>query len=287
VNVNSEAGSGPRRRHNYGRQSFVEKTLADLAQTLEQSLFAEDIARRPGLLQALDPRAKVISILALLIAVGLSRSLPVLLGLYGVALVLAWRSAVPLGFFVKRVWLFMPFFTGLIALPALFITPGPVLVPLPLGLAITRPGALTALFLLLRVSTSVSLGVLLMLTTAWPTLLKALSVLRVPESFILILGMTYRYIYLLLRTAEDMFLSRKSRIVGRMPAAAERQVLAASAGTLLNKSLHLSSEVYLAMQSRGYGGKLRTMDTFRMRAYDWLWGAAILAVVAAAVWLGR
>ena len=173
------------------------------------------------------------------------------------------------------------------ARPALFVTPGPPLVSLPLGLMITRPGATTALFLLLRVSTSVSLGVLLMLTTAWPTLLKALSVLRVPEGFILILGMTYRYIYLLLRTAQDMLLSRKSRIVGRMPAAAERQVLAASAGTLLNKSLHLSSEVYLAMQSRGYGGKLRTMDTFHMRAYDWLWGAAILAVVAAAVWLGR
>ena len=132
----SVAPAHPRR----GRQGFVEKTLADLTQALEQSLFAEDIARRPGLLQALDPRAKVVSILALLIAVGLSRSLPVLLGLYAVALLLAWRSAVPLGFFIKRVWLFMPFFTGLIALPAFFLTPGPALAVLPLGLVITRPG---------------------------------------------------------------------------------------------------------------------------------------------------
>jgi len=269
------------------RRGVIERTLADLAQALEQSLFAENIARRPGLLQALDPRVKIISILALLIAVGLSRSLLVLLGLYGVALVLAWRSAVPMGFFVKRVWLFMPFFTGIIALPAFFITPGPPLVALPLGLVITRPGALTALFLLLRVSTSVSLGVLLMLTTAWPTLLKALGVLRVPEGFILILGMTYRYIYLLLRTAEDMFLSRKSRVVGRISSADERRVLAASAGTLLNKSLHLSGEVYLAMQSRGYRGQAHTLDTFRMRALDWVWGLAIAAVAAGAIWLGR
>ncbi len=269
------------------RRSVVEKTLAGLAQALEQSLFAENIARQPGLLQALDPRVKILSILALLIAVGLSRSLLVLLGLYGVALVLAWRSAVPMGFFIKRVWLFMPFFTGIIALPAFFVTPGPPLVMLPLGLTITRPGALTALFLLLRVSTSVSLGVLLMLTTGWPTLLKALGVLRVPEGFILILGMTYRYIYLLLRTAQDMFLSRKSRVVGRLSSAEERHVIAASAGTLLNKSLHLSGEVYLAMQSRGYRGQARTLDAFRMRALDWAWGVAMAAVAVGAIWLGR
>jgi cobalt ECF transporter T component CbiQ len=281
--MSSRAAPRPHRR----RQSVIEKTLADLAHTLEQSLFAEDIARRRGLLQSLDPRAKVVATLALLIAVGLSRSLVVLLGLYGVALLLAWRSAVPMGFFVKRVWLFMPFFTGLIALPALFITPGPPLVSLPLGLAITRPGIATASFLLLRVSTSVSLGVLLMLTTSWPTLLKALSVLRVPEGFILILGMTYRYIFLLLRLAEDMFLSRRSRVVGRLSSADERRVLAASAGTLLNKSLHLSGEVYLAMQSRGYRGQARTLDTFRMRAPDWAASAVILCVAAAAIWLGR
>ena len=57
---------------------------------------------------------------------------------------------------------------------------------------------------------------LLVLTTPWNTLLKALSVLRVPDGFILILGMTYRYIYLLLTTLDDMLLSRKSRVVGRM-----------------------------------------------------------------------
>ena len=270
-----------------GRRSVIEKTLADLTQALEHSLFAENISRQPGLLQSLDPRVKVLSVLALLIAVGLSRSLLVLLGLYAVTLVLAWRSTVPLGFFVKRVWLFMPFFTGLIALPAFFITPGPALVSLPLGLVITRTGAMTALFLLMRVSTSVSLGVLLVLTTAWPTLLKALSVLRVPEGFILVLGMTYRYIYLLLLTAEDMFLSRKSRMVGRMTSAEERHVLAASAGTLLNKSLHLSGEVYLAMQSRGYRGEAHTLDTFRMRTRDWLWAAVIAAIAAGAIWLGR
>ncbi len=277
------ASASPTRK----RRRAFERTLAEISHTLEQSFFAEDIARRDGFLQARDPRLKVASALALLIAISLSRSVPVIAALYALALLLAWRSAVPMGFFIKRVWLFLPFFTGVIALPAFFVTPGPPLVTLPLGLVITRTGALTALFLLARVSTSVSMVLLLILTTPWNTVLKALSVLRVPDGFILILGMTYRYIYLLLHTMNDMFLSRQSRVVGRVSAAEERRILAASAGALLGKSLHLSSEVYLAMQARGFRGTPRTLDTFKMTARDWAWGALVALVVAVAIWFGR
>jgi cobalt/nickel transport system permease protein len=266
---------------------FLEKTLANLTHALEQSLFAENISRRTGLLQSLDPRMKAVSTLALLITVSLSRSLPVLLGMYFLALFLAWRSSISVTYFIKRVWLFIPFFTGLVALPALVITPGPVVLALPLGAAITTTGVATVLFLLLRVSTSISFGVLLILTTPWPALLKALSVLRVPDGFLLILGMTYRYIHLLLRMAEDMFLSRKSRVVGRLPPAETRQILAASVGTLLSKSLDLSGEVYLAMQARGYRGQPRSVAAFHMRRNDWTWAFATALVAVVAVWLGR
>jgi len=277
----------PVQSHSRPRRGVIEHTLADITHTLEQSLFAEEIARRQGLLQSLDPRVKVVSIILLLIAVSLSRSLVVIVGLYLVTLVLAWLSSVPMGFFVKRVWLFMPFFTGIIAIPAFFLTPGPVLVQLPWGWVITRTGAMTALFLLLRVSTSVSLTVLLVLTTPWNSVLKALGVLRVPDVFVLILGMTFRYIYLLLHTTNDMLLSRKSRIVGQLNGTDERRLIAASAGTLLSKSLHLSGEVYLAMQSRGFRDYPRTMDTFKMRARDWLWGAAMLLIAVFAIWRGQ
>ena len=269
------------------RRNVLESTLGEVSHALARSLFAEDIARQPGLLQSLDPRVKIVSTLALLIAVSLSRSVWVILALYLVAVVLAAASSISVGFFIKRVWLFMPFFTLIIAIPAFFAVPGPALVPLPLGLIITRTGALTALFLLLRVSTSVSLGMLLVLTTPWNTLLKGLQVLKVPDSFILILGMTFRYIFLLLNTLDDMLLSRKSRVVGRMDGPTQRRVIGATAGTLLGKSLALSGDVYLAMQSRGYRGTPRTMDTFQLRARDWAWGAALVAIAVLMIWLGR
>ncbi len=253
---------------------------------LEQDLFAEEISHRQGLFQSLDARVKVISTLALLIGVSLSRSLMVIGGIYLIVLILASASAIPANYLLKRVWLALPFFTGLIALPALFLTPGPVLWQILPGLAVTRTGLTAALFLLARVGTSVSLTLLVVLTTPWNTLLSALTVLRVPEVFVLILGMTYRYIYLLLHTANDMFLSRKSRVVGRLSTAENQKMLAAIGGALLGKSIGMSSEVYLAMQSRGFRGALVAPRPFSMRKTDWVWLGILGAVSASAIYLG-
>ena len=269
------------------RSGFIERTLVDINSSLEQSIFAERIARQKGLLQALDPRLKVLAMVLLLFAVSLSHHLLVIVALYLFALLLAAVSAIPMGFFIKRVWIFIPFFTGIVALPAIFMTPGPVIAGLPFGIHITSTGVMTALFLLLRVGTSVSFAVLFILSTPWNDVLKAMGILRAPDVIILVLGMTYRYIHLLLHAANDMFLSRKSRILRRLNPAEERRLMAATTGTLLGKSLQLSSEVYLAMESRGYRGFPRTIDRFRMRWFDWVAAVAVVIITGLAVWLGR
>ncbi len=269
------------------RRNVFKRTLRGISETLERSIFAEEISSRPGLLQSLDPRMKLIAILALLIGVSLSHSLIIIAVVYLLAILLAVLSAIPADFFIKRVWLVLPFFTGLVVLPALFITPGPPLIRIPLGLTITRTGLITVLFLLLRVSTSVSLALLLILTTPWNSVLSALSVMRIPDVFILILGMTYRYIYLLLHIANDMFLSRQSRVVGRMSGAEERRVIAATTASLLSKSLNMSSQVYLAMQSRGFRGTVVMMKPFKMQPRNWALGGVLLSVALIVIIIGR
>jgi cobalt ECF transporter T component CbiQ len=269
------------------RNGFIERTLVDINDALEHSIFAERIARQKGLLQALDPRFKAIAMVMLLLAVNLSHQLAVIGALYLLGLILAALSAVSPGFLIKRVFIFIPFFTGIVALPALFITPGPVLVHLPLGMVMTRTGVMTALFLFSRVGTSVTFAILFVLSTPWNNVLRALGILRVPDVVVLVLGMTYRYIHLLLHEAKDMVLSRKSRILRRMSGAQERRLIAASAGTLLGKSLQLSSDVYLAMESRGYRGYPRTMDRFAMQWFDWAAAVVVTSIAAAAVWFGR
>jgi energy-coupling factor transporter transmembrane protein EcfT len=179
-------------------------------------------------------------------------------------------------------------FTGAIALPAIFITPGQVLYRLPLlGWPITAQGLRSAAYLIVRVETSATLAILLILCTPWTNVLKALRVLRVPVVFVVILGMTFRYIFLLLQTARDMFESRQSRMVGTLEAAERRRVAASSVGVLLSKTLNLSSDVYMAMQSRGFRGEVYTLDEFAMQGRDWLALALFLALAALAAWFGR
>ncbi|MGQ9567929.1 MAG: cobalt ECF transporter T component CbiQ [Anaerolineae bacterium] len=279
------------------RRDFVAATLADLTAAVQRSVFAEEYARQMGWLQALDPRVKVLTFLGFLLLCALTHRLEVLVALYILTLVLAALARIPLGFFVQRVWVFIPLFTGLVALPATvnWVTPGEPLVTLlrlptewrflPPDLSITVQGLQGAAFLVARVATSVSFAVLLVLTTPWARLLKALAVLRFPLAGILILGMTYRYVFVFLRVVGDLFLARKSRTVGPTPPGEQRRWIADRLGYLAGRSYHLGHETYLAMVSRGWSGQARLVDDFHLGWRDGAWVALTLSVaVLVAFW---
>jgi cobalt ECF transporter T component CbiQ len=284
----SESRTAPTGRPRKRRAAFVERTIGSLAGVMERALLAEELAKADGLLQRLDPRVKVVGLLLLIVAAALARNLIVLAGLFGVALLLALLSRVPLRTLAGRVWIGALIFTGMIAFPAIFITPGAPVARVPLlHWPITAQGLRSAAYLIGRVETAATLSLLLILCTPWTHVLKALRVLRVPVIFVVILGMTYRYIFLLLETGRDMFESRQSRMVGVLEAPERRRLAAASVGVLLGKSFALSNDVYLAMQSRGFRGEVYTLDDFRMTPRDWAALLIFSAVAALAIWLGR
>ena len=278
----------PQTKRHKRRLSSVERTLAAIVRRTERAFYAEELARADGLLQRLDPRVKVCGLLLLLLDAALARNLLTILCVFAVALALALLSRVPMRTLATRAWLGAFLFTALIALPALFITPGRAVLRLPLlGWPLTGQGIQSALYLVARVEAAVTLSLLLVLCTPWTHVLKALSSLGVPVVFVVILGMTYRYVFLLLQTAREMFESRQSRAVGALDGPTGRRLAAASAGVLLARTLQLSGEVYLAMQSRGFRGEVYTLDDFRIRRRDWLALVAFVIAAAALFWLGR
>ncbi len=272
--------------------SYLTKTIQGGSKLLYQVMFGEDVAAAGGLLQRIDPRVKLLSLMGLLVVAGLARSMTTLGVMYAATLVLASASTLPVGFFIKRVWLFVPIFTGIVVLPATLsiVTHGDIVLTLwhwnghPQG--ITEQGLVAAGRVVARVAVSISLVVLLTLTTPWIRLLAALRSLGVPRIFILIIGMAYRYIFLLLASVTDMYQARQARTPGTPTHdSSARAFLGASVGALLGKASQLSEEVYQAMTARGFRGDAKTLEYRRPKAIDAYYVVAVI-VFAAAMLIG-
>jgi cobalt/nickel transport system permease protein len=266
-----------------GKKSIVERTIRAFSNFFDESSYAEGYASKRGLLQFVDPRFKLIGMLWLVVCVILVSRVEWVLAILGVTLLLAVASKVRLGYYLRRVWLFIPLFTLVIAVPAMFnfIVPGqPLFVILSKGeslgplvspwtISLTVPGVQGAIFFVLRTGTAVSFVILLALTTRWTDLLASLQSLKIPTAFVMILGMTYRYVFVLVGIAQDMSFALKSRTLRPERSGDMRKWLAATIGVLFRRSMNMSELVNLSMISRGYDGKVRKVARFHAQAFDW------------------
>jgi len=268
---------------------FIERSIVGALSFLKESFFADEYALRRGFLQARDPRIKFLSILLFLLAVLFSRSVYFFIGMYAFCLVLAACSSIRLGFFLKRTWIFIPLFSLFIALPALFdiFTPGEPVLSFRIfnfSLSITKQGIASASFFFMRVLTSVSLSVLLVLSTRHNSLLKVLRIFKIPQLFVMILGMCYRYVYLFIEIIQDTFMAIRSR-VGFVSSVRKGQgIVAWNIASLWQRSYAMHSQVYSAMLSRGYSGEPKVMDEFSVVFKDWLWLGVAISIFGLSLW---
>lgn len=264
-----------------------ERTLDEMATLLGASLEAERSAAAPGWLQRRDPRAKIFGALVLLLGVSFVHRPGTLAAFYGLMVVLAATTRVPVGNLLRREWLVAGLFTGVVAFPAIFLTPGPPLARLPGGLSVTAPGVEAALRLLLRAVASIHIALLLTQVTPWHHILRGLRGLGVPALFVMILAVSHRYITLLVTMAREMMLGREARQVGRLPGREARRQVAASAGALLIRSQDTGEAVFKAMSARGWRGEPHEVSPARWTAADTILCAAALALAAALYGMDR
>lgn len=270
------------------RRGFVERLADDLMAVFDHALDAEATSGRHGLLQGFDPRFKLVSILILILCVVLTRSLAVLPVLFLLAVVLGMSSGISPARLARQVWFGVLLFTGLIALPSIFLVPGTPLWQLPgLHWTVTLQGLRSAAFLVGRAETAATFALLLVLTTPWMHVLKAMRALGVPVVVVAILGMTHRYIFVFLQNALQMFEARRSRIVAPLAGAQRRRMVMAAVGVLLARTFQLSADVHLAMVARGYRGEVHLLDDFRSRRRDWAALLFALVLPAAILWSQR
>ena len=273
------------------KNNFIERSIAGAVSFLKESVYSDEYALKDGLLQSIDPRIKLVMFALFLLTILFTKSIIVSAFLYAICLALACLSRINIGFFLKRTWVFIPIFSVCIAIPALFsaFTPGDAIVSFNVAgahLVITRQGLLGASLFIMRVIASVSFAILLSITTKHFALLKVLRIFRIPQVFVMILGMCYRYIYLFADIIENTYLAIKSRVGTRVHYRKGQHVVAWNMASLWYRSYRLNEDVYNAMLSRGYSGEPVATDDFKSAPRDWLWLFIAVIICVASIYLG-
>jgi cobalt/nickel transport system permease protein len=274
----------PRKR----RRSLGRKTADSISHAVSEVLENEDLASRPGLLQRLDPRVKLISLVGFAVVASLVHSVWVLIGLVGLTLALAAASKTSVGSFARKVWGSAGLLAVMLAAPAMtyWITPGPVVVELG-PLALTAPGIQGAATLVTRVVASAGFALLIVWTTRWTDILAALTALRIPDVVVATFAMTQKQIVSLLRTVEQIHLARESRTLSPGTAAENRRWVVGRMAFVVQKSVKTADDVYDAMLSRGYTGAMHSITRLHAGIRDLVWLAASAGVCAVSIAIDR
>lgn len=274
---------------------FIKKTLKHISEVFENELFCEQFAGKRLFLQSIDPRVKLVSLLAYLILSNFTANLAVLFALAVIPLLYAKLSGIAMKTYIRRIWLYIPVLIFVFSIPAatsLFVTGKPLfylvqpgVLNLSGGLYFSAGGITVALRAALRAGISLSLGFLLLLTTRWSQITGGLSSLHIPLIFISVLNMAYRYIFVITVMATDMMEARFLRTVGKLKTAENRKFMAHNVAQLFLKSHFLSEEVYDAMCCRGFTGRMVSLNQVKIKNTDVLFiinNSMILLILIAA-----
>jgi len=243
--------------------------------------FLDPYRYRESPIHALDPRVKFVLAVAFIITTALipPGAWPAYVLLYAAVLSVILLSELGIGLVMKRAVLAAPFV--LAALPLLFTVPGDALGVFRIGawtLTISSPGLERFVSVALKSWLSVQMAIVLASSTSFPDLLAAMRALRLPRLLVAIIGLMWRYLFVLVDEVMRLMRAREARSghpsepAGRIGGtlAWRAKVTGGMAGNLMLRSFDRSERIYAAMASRGYDGEVRGLPRPPVSRGGWL-----------------
>ncbi len=229
----------------------------------------------------IDGRVKLILTLAFILTTALVPVgvWPVYILLFSLIFSLIILSGVGIKYVIKRSALALPFVMA--AIPLIFTTPGPQFSSLIFGsleLTVTFAGLEQFINIALKSWISILAAILLTATTQFPDILSAMRAVRVPRFLVAIIGLMWRYMFVLADEALRLMRARAARS-GTTDSPSHRKggriswrakTTGGLAGNLFIRSIERSERIYAAMLSRGYDGEVRTIPPPKLHASNWI-----------------
>jgi cobalt/nickel transport system permease protein len=178
-----------------------------------------------------------------------------------ISLIIILKAHIPLKFYLK--FLSIPFIFGFLTFVfmALFFGTGENWFNIGLfNLAVYKDGFNLGLLVFARILGGFSCLAFLALTTPMTELFSVLENLKIPKIVLEIAMLMYRFIFVFLGEAENMYHSQKTRL-GYSGLKSTYHSLGMLASNLFIRTWLQGEQVYIAMESRCYDGSIKTFKT--------------------------
>ncbi len=264
--------------------SFIDKTIINSASSVKSIYLQAENAAKENFIQNINPHVKLISLIYIIIVISIVNNpeAQLLTTAFIFFLFLAARLKI---FQVYRKIVFLAFIFGfLVVLPASLnvITPGEIIFniisfdkpshlwiyDIPRNIGFTENGFQVVLLVFLRVLNSISFAMLIVFTTPFPSFIKSFKIIGVPDTFLMIISLAYKYIFILSRTIEETYFALKSRLVGNVKNKNIRNLISGRIFFIFKKSGVIYENTYFAMVSRGYNGKIKLHSQYHFTLMD-------------------
>lgn len=225
---------------------------------------------RTSLIHRLDPRIKLMLAVGFILALAFTPpgAWPAYIIFFALLLAVEIVSELGIGYIMKRSALALPFV--LAAVPIIFTLPGDPVLRFPVGpwlLSISDAGLERFLSIGWKSWMSVQMAVVLAASTTFPDLLLAMRSVRVPKLLVAVIGLMWRYLFVLVDEVMRLLRARDARS-GHPTDTPYRtggtirwraNVTGGMAGNLFMRSFARGERIYAAMAARGYDGEVRTL----------------------------
>lgn len=256
-----------------GRSHFLRRALSEITKVFQNEFLAEKYENYDGLLQLIDPRVKILTLLFYIVFASAVPSIFVKVMIAAVGLFFAVMSKLRISDFLRRVWCYLPPILLILTLPAatnLFSPGSPLMYLFSRNFYFTLNGIKSALMVSLTCGISLTFVYLIFTTTRAAQIEKALRALKLPDIFVSILSMAYRYIFVLAFEALEVIEARFLRTVGKVKIKKDRQFVSHGIASVFLKTKKLSSDVYDAMCCRGFIGTTVSMIELKFGIQDFI-----------------
>jgi len=268
------------------RLSFLDKTIMNSATAIKSIYVQAENASKENFIQRINPHVKLILLIyvILIISIVSHPAAQLIIAIFIFSLYIVARLKI-FGVY-KKIFFLAVIFGFIVVLPASLniITPGKIIFnivtlnkplhfwiyTIPQNIGFTENGFKVVSLIFLRILNSVSFAMLIVFTTSFPAFIKSFKILGIPDTFLMIISLAYKYIFILSRTIEEIYFALKSRLTGNIKNSSIREVISGRIFFIFKKSMIIYESTYCAMVSRGYQGKVLLHSQKKLTAIDFV-----------------